>query len=205
MTAEKESRADEWLSAPKNAIHAVQRSNQHTTTGLPARFVERTTVWRLNCLLLHSSLSRSPFCQMSDEETYEVSHIVEEDYSNPNKRMFLVRWLGYTADYDSWEPLENLEDGAIEVVREWDRKRKQMQKRKAKEEKVTVAQSKVKRSASQSRDDTKEISGRVNITQMVIFIQFVVDDRLFVGVHPLRVLLQMDKCLPGSNIALRRF
>jgi hypothetical protein len=65
---------------------------------------------------------------MTDEEKYEVSHIVEEDYSNPNQRVFLVRWLGYSAEHDSWEPLENLEEDAIEVVREWDRKQRQKQK-----------------------------------------------------------------------------
>src|SRR5579862_7437067 len=96
---------------------------------------------------------------MPDEETYEVSHIVKEDYSNPNQRMFLIRWLGYTPDYDSWEPQENLEPDAIEVVREWDRKKKILQKRKAKEDKVSAAQKGVKKTAS--KDSRTESSGRV--------------------------------------------
>src|SRR5271156_3797256 len=70
---------------------------------------------------------------MSDDEVYEVSHILDEDLSNPNERVFLVRWLGYSADFDSWEPLNHLKDGALEVVREWDRKKKQLQKRKTRD------------------------------------------------------------------------
>jgi len=105
---------------------------------------------------------------MTDEPLYEVSHIVEEDYSNPNQRVFLVRWLGYTSASDSWEPLENLEDGAIEVVREWDRKKKQAQKRKAAETKLSA--NNVKRSTTQIRDDPRKASsGRVKSSQMVIF------------------------------------
>jgi hypothetical protein len=103
---------------------------------------------------------------MPDEPLYEVSHIVEEDYSNLNQRVFLVRWLGYTSASDSWEPLENLEDGAIEVVREWDRKKKQAQKRKAPETKVSA--NNVKRSASQIRDELRKASsGRVKSSQKV--------------------------------------
>ena len=110
--------------------------------------------------LVHSNL------EMSDEPLYEVSHIVEEDYSNPNQRVFLVRWLGYTPAADSWEPLENLEDGAIEVVREWDRKKKQAQKRKASETKASA--NNVKGTASQIRDGPrKPSSGRVKSSQKV--------------------------------------
>ena len=105
---------------------------------------------------------------MPEEPLYEVSHIVEEDYSNPNQRVFLVRWLGYTSASDSWEPLENLEDGAIEVVREWDRKKKQAQKRKAAETKLSA--NNVKRSTTQICDDPRKASsGRVKSSQMVIF------------------------------------
>ena len=97
---------------------------------------------------------------MSDEPLYEVSHVVDEDYSNPNQRVLLVRWVGYTSASDSWEPLENLEDGAIEVVREWDRKKKQEQMRKVQETKVN---------GTQARDGPrKPNSGRVKWSQTVI-------------------------------------
>jgi Chromo (CHRromatin Organisation MOdifier) domain len=91
---------------------------------------------------------------MSDGNVYEVSHIVDEDYSNPNKRIFRVRWLGYTSKYDSWEPLENLQDGALEVVRNWDLKKKQTQKRKVMKEKSNTLQKKGK-STSQINDNSR--------------------------------------------------
>jgi hypothetical protein len=112
---------------------------------------------------------------MSDdfEGSYEVSHIVDEDYSNPNERVFLVHWLGYSSENDSWEPLENLIDGAIDVVREWDRKQKQAQKqqaqkRKAHEDKARGVQKKAKRRSSQiSQDGRKDSIGRVKASKTV--------------------------------------
>lgn len=103
---------------------------------------------------------------MPKEQLYEVSHIVDEDYSNPNQRVFLIRWLGYTSDDDSWEPMENLECGAIEVVRDWDKKKKQEQKRNASETKVNA--NNVKTSSSQIRDEPRKASSqRVKSSQTV--------------------------------------
>jgi len=91
---------------------------------------------------------------MSDEAVFEVSHIVDEDCSDPNKRVFKVHWVGYPSEYDSWEPVENLADGASRVIREWDRKKKQQQKllakRKVKEADVISGQRRRERQASQS-------------------------------------------------------
>ena len=146
--------------APRTRI-----SQQHTS---PCYSVKPTTPWRvieppsfsLLPRLVHSSL------EMPKEQLYEVSHIVDEDYSNPNQRVFLIRWLGYTSDADSWEPIENLEYGAIEVVREWDKKKKQKHKRNASETKVDA--NTVKRSSSQIRDEPrKSSSGRVKSSQTV--------------------------------------
>jgi hypothetical protein len=91
---------------------------------------------------------------MSGDTVYEVSHIVDEDCSHPNQRVFLVRWVGYTSQQDTWEPLDNLKDGAMEVVREWDRKKKQVQKRMAKEENLDAAHTRAK-SSGQVLDDIK--------------------------------------------------
>jgi hypothetical protein len=90
---------------------------------------------------------------MSDGNVYEVSHIVDEDYSDPNRRVFRVRWLGYASKHDSWEPLENLQDGALDAVREWDRKKKQARKRKAMEEKANAINT--WRNASQISEDSR--------------------------------------------------
>jgi hypothetical protein len=102
---------------------------------------------------------------MPDENVYEVSHIVDEDCSNPKQRLFLVRWLGYTSDYDSWEPLENLKDGAIDVVREWERKNR---KRKPKEAKATVLQRRTKRSSSQMDGDLQKQTSRPTRTLQAV-------------------------------------
>ena len=108
---------------------------------------------------------------MPEDEVYEVSHIIDEDYSNPSERVFLVRWLGYSPDYDSWEPLDNLLPGAIEVVKEWDRRKKPPHKRKAKEEKANSAQKRVKRDAScVDNDSPKENGRRVRTSKAVIHI-----------------------------------
>lgn len=108
---------------------------------------------------------------MSDD--YEVSHIVDEDYNNPKQRLFKIRWQGYSEDFDTWEPLENLVPGAIEVVREWDRQKKQAQKQKTNEGKAALVVQKKqetrKRSVSQiSDDDKKASSGRVNSSPKVV-------------------------------------
>jgi hypothetical protein len=84
---------------------------------------------------------------MSEEPVFEVSHIVDEDCSNPNRRAFKVHWRGYPSEYDSWEPVENLLDGASQVIREWDRKKKQLAKRKAKEAHVLSTQRKKEQKA----------------------------------------------------------
>jgi hypothetical protein len=86
---------------------------------------------------------------MTDTPIYEVSHIVEEKWLNPNMREFRIRWLGYSSEDDTWEPSENLADGAGHVIREWDRKKK-LAKRKAKEGDGDSIQPKRERSTSQA-------------------------------------------------------
>lgn len=54
----------------------------------------------------------------ADEETagthsnadgdYEVESIVDHKYSGKRKKLYLIRWKGYTADQDTWEPEKSL-------------------------------------------------------------------------------------------------
>jgi Chromo (CHRromatin Organisation MOdifier) domain len=66
---------------------------------------------------------------------YEVQAIVDEDYSNPKERVFLIRWAGYSAEHDSWEPLSHLEGGAGVLIKKWDRRKARLlEKEKVKKE-----------------------------------------------------------------------
>lgn len=105
---------------------------------------------------------------MPDDEVYEVSHIMDEDFSNPHERVFLVRWLGYGPDYDSWEPLDNLLPGAIEIVNKWDRQKKPPHKRKAKENKVYKPVKRFKREASEFSDDHQKQRSRRDRTPQAV-------------------------------------
>lgn len=49
---------------------------------------------------------------------YEVSHIV----MSSGKSRFLVRWLGYEPEEDTWENAENLGEKAGQILSEWHRK-----------------------------------------------------------------------------------
>lgn len=48
----------------------------------------------------------------SDDEVYQVEEILKE-----SDRGFLIRWAGYSADHDSWEPEENVSLALIEDFR----------------------------------------------------------------------------------------
>jgi transposase InsO family protein len=45
-----------------------------------------------------------------DIDEYVVDHIVTHDFSNPKDKKWRVRWAGYEAEEDTWEPLEHLKD-----------------------------------------------------------------------------------------------
>lgn len=44
-----------------------------------------------------------------EEGDWEVRKIVDVQFLKNNKREFLIRWMGCTADDDTWEPEENLQ------------------------------------------------------------------------------------------------
>lgn len=52
------------------------------------------------------------------EDYYEVSHIVKE---NASQGLYLIRWVGYGPEDDTWMPAEELGSGAGRLVMEWEK------------------------------------------------------------------------------------
>ena len=52
-----------------------------------------------------------------DNEAWEVESVLNDRTVN-GQRQYLVRWAGYSPDWDQWEPEENLE-GARDLVRQY--------------------------------------------------------------------------------------
>lgn len=52
------------------------------------------------------------------KDYYEVSYIVTEKMHR-GRCIYLVRWTGYGSADDTWEPLENLQEGAPLVLDKW--------------------------------------------------------------------------------------
>ena len=57
--------------------------------------------------------------EVDGNTVWEVSHIVTEKKKAAKNPMYLVRWVGYGPDDDTWEYMANLDKGAPEVVRDW--------------------------------------------------------------------------------------
>lgn len=59
-----------------------------------------------------------PALRKNGKVYYEVSHIV----ASSGKSRFLVRWLGYQPDEDTWEDAQNLGESAGQALADWHRK-----------------------------------------------------------------------------------
>ena len=58
----------------------------------------------------------------AENEEYEVDHIVKQDVEKDGRVMCLVRWVGYTASDDTWEPRLELLGNAKKKVEEFQRR-----------------------------------------------------------------------------------
>jgi hypothetical protein len=63
---------------------------------------------------------QTPF-EKSEETVYAVDKMVGMRWSK-GSREYLVRWEGYSASHDTWEPMENLV-GCAQQIREYEQKR----------------------------------------------------------------------------------
>ncbi len=59
-----------------------------------------------------------------DRQEFEVESIVDERTNRKkNRKEYLIKWKGYTASYNTWEPKNNL-NNAIKLLNEWNQRRK---------------------------------------------------------------------------------
>jgi len=66
----------------------------------------------------------------ADEPEYEVDRIVD-DRVEDNEKQYLIRWKGFTAEDDTWEPVTNLDcPEIIDAYEEAKRKKKEAKKAK---------------------------------------------------------------------------
>lgn len=72
------------------------------------------------------------------EEFFEVDKIVGMTKINGKER-YKVRWVGYPASNDTWEPRENLLP-CIEMVEDFERDRQRLKKRRAEERRIRKSQ-----------------------------------------------------------------
>ena len=56
-----------------------------------------------------SMIQPPPIIQSTDAQTYEVESILDTR-KRRNKTFYLVKWLGYGHEENTWEPLSNLKD-----------------------------------------------------------------------------------------------
>ena len=87
-----------------------------------------------------------------EEEVYEVEDILDRREAVDGSYEYLIRWRGYSPDWDSWEPPENLE-GSNELRRKFDamadargvarRAKQRVAKAKAKEGRALVTFSRI--------------------------------------------------------------
>lgn len=85
-------------------------SREKYTGNLPKKWTQSTEAKRV--------IQPPPAILKRGEVYYEVSHVV----MSSGKSRFLVRWLGYEPDEDTWEDAGNLGEFAGQVIVDWHRK-----------------------------------------------------------------------------------
>ncbi|XP_041354288.1 M-phase phosphoprotein 8-like [Gigantopelta aegis] len=76
--------------------------------------------------------------ESEQEELYEVDKIVGMRNAGNDKKLFRVRWKGYTSLNDTWEPVENLVS-CLDMVEEYERQTEIRKKQRSEERKKRMA------------------------------------------------------------------
>ncbi|KDN70668.1 hypothetical protein CSUB01_08324 [Colletotrichum sublineola] len=93
------------------------RSNQRRQDGFERRDTPRE---------LADGTAELPELDLEDD-IWEVEEVVAHQGSGDDLS-YLVKWAGWPAEYNTWEPLDHLED-AKEAVRKYERQRKRVHKK----------------------------------------------------------------------------
>merc|ERR1711924_500140 len=103
------------------------------------------------CVLIMSSANSS-----ADEAEYEVDRIVD-DRVEENEKQYLIRWKGFTAEDDTWEPVTNFDcPEIIECYEENKRKKKELKKQRKSESHSIKPENPAKK---KKKDDDNEPKG----------------------------------------------
>ncbi|CCL99680.1 uncharacterized protein FIBRA_01701 [Fibroporia radiculosa] len=96
----------------KNVAKCIWRpSKKGVTADLPEHWAQS----RIANASVH--LTKPP--PVNDAAEYEVSHIVAEKSGHQGRPQYLVRWVGYSPEDDTWQREADLVDGAACVLKTW--------------------------------------------------------------------------------------
>merc|ERR1711937_829386 len=88
----------------------------------------------------------------SEEEEYEVEKIVSFRYVK-KKKQYLVKWVNYSDEWNTWEPLENL-DGSHELVKAFEAQEAEKDRKKDEARAVLEEEKKEKEKSKSIIDDS---------------------------------------------------
>merc|ERR1712147_167414 len=86
-----------------------------------------------------------------EEEEYEVERIVATRFVK-KKQQYLVKWVNYDEQWNTWEPIENLE-GSHELVEAFNRAEREKEEEKERQKAEAIAR---KRAEKEKKEREKE-------------------------------------------------
>ena len=90
----------------------------------------------------------------SEEEEYEVEKIVAARFVK-KKRQYLVKWVNYAEEWNTWEPIENLE-GSHELVEDFNKREREEEEKKEKQKAEAIAKKKAEKERKELERTRKE-------------------------------------------------